>query len=363
MLDLGKLLKQAVSVGASDIHLKVGNYPYLRVEGQLAPLTEYERVKREDTLQLVKELLNARQREVLSQRSEADLSFGVEGLGRFRLAVFQQRGTLAMALRLIPTVIPSITDLNLPQVLYDIADSVRGLILVTGVTGSGKSTTLAAMIRHINETRACNIITIEDPVEYVIEDCKSIISQRETATDTRDFVSALRAAMRQDPDVIMVGEMRDQETVSIALQAAQTGHLVMSSLHTTDAVTSVDRIVNMFPLAQQQDVRLQLAAALNSIISMRLIHSSVSGKRLPAVEVLRSTETVAALIATPERTKEVRQVMEISRSQYGMQTFDQSILDLYSKGLLSQEDALRNATSPEDMRLRMQGIVTSSEMV
>ncbi len=363
MLDLGKLLKQAVAAGASDIHLKVGNYPHLRVEGQLTPLTEYERVKREDTLQLVKELLNARQREVLSQRSEADLSFGVEGLGRFRLAVFQQRGTLAMALRLIPSVIPSITELNLPQVLYTIADSPRGLVLVTGVTGSGKSTTLAAMIRHINETRACNIITIEDPVEYVIEDGKSIISQRETATDTRDFASALRAAMRQDPDVIMVGEMRDQETVLIALQAAQTGHLVLSTLHTTDAVTSVDRMVNLFPLAQQQDVRLQLAAALNSIISMRLIRSSISGKRLPAVEILRNTETVAALIAQQERTKEVRQVMEISRSQYGMQTFDQSILDLYSKGLLSKEDALQNATSPEDMRLRMQGIVASSELV
>lgn len=363
MLDIGKLLKLAVTAGASDIHLKVGNFPYLRVEGQLIPQTDWEKVRREDTVQMVKEVLNARQREVLAERSEVDLSFGVEGLGRFRMAVFQQRGSLAMAMRLIPTVIPSITDLNLPEVLYRIADSTRGLVLVTGITGSGKSTTLASMIRYINESRACNIITIEDPIEYVIEDGQSIISQRETATDTKDFASALRAAMRQDPDVILVGEMRDQETVTIALQAAQTGHLVMSTLHTTDAVTSVDRIVNMFPLTQQQDIRLQLAAALNAIISLRLIRSSVTGKRLPAVEVLRNTETVAALVVQPERTKEVRQVMEVGRSQYGMQTFDQSILDHFRKGLLSQEEALYNATSPEDMRLRMQGIVTSSELV
>lgn len=363
MFDLAKLLSRAVTDGASDIHLKVGNHPFLRIEGHLGPLSDWSKIQREDTVGLVKEILNPRQREVLAEKSEVDLSFGVENLGRFRLAVFQQRGTLAMVFRLIPTQVPTIAELNLPDVLVRIADSVRGLVLVTGITGSGKSTTLASMIRHINETRAANIITIEDPIEYVITDQKSIISQRETATDTLNFASALRAAMRQDPDVIMVGEMRDVETVLIALQAAQTGHLVLSTLHTTDAITTVDRVVAMFPVAQQHDVRLQLAAALNSVVSMRLIQSTVSGRRLPAVEVLRNTELISSLITQPERIKEARQAMETGRTQYGMQTFDQSIFEHYRNGLISAEDALQNATAPEDMRLRMQGIVASSDLV
>ena len=363
MIDLGKLIRHAVKVGASDIHLKVGNYPHLRIEGQLTPYTGFEPLRKDDTVQIVKEILTARQREVLADKSEVDLSFGLEGLGRFRLAVFQQRGTLAMALRLIPTEIPAIENLNLPMVLKDIADSQRGLVLITGITGSGKSTTLAALIRYINETVAANIITIEDPIEFLMQDIKSIISQRETSNDTTSFAAALRAAMRQDPDVIMVGEMRDQETVMIALQAAQTGHLVMSTLHTTDAITTVDRIIALFPVAQQQDIRIQLSSALNAVVSMRLIRSSVNQKRLPAVEVLRNTELVSSLILQPERIKEIRHAMRTGFTQYKMQTFDQSIFQHYQDGLITKEDALRYATSPEDLRLRIQGIVSSSELV
>ncbi|MEJ2081443.1 MAG: ATPase, T2SS/T4P/T4SS family [Acidobacteriota bacterium] len=219
------------------------------------------------------------------------------------------------------------------------------------------------MIRYINETTAANIITIEDPIEFLMEDNKSIISQRETANDTTGFAAALRAAMRQDPDVIMVGEMRDQETVLIALQAAQTGHLVLSTLHTTDAITTVDRVIALFPVAQQQDIRIQLASALNAVVSMRLIRSSISQKRLPAVEVLRNTELVTSLILQPERIKEIRQAMQTGFTQYKMQTFDQSIFQHFQNELISKEDALRYATSPEDLRLRIQGIVSSSELV
>jgi twitching motility protein PilT len=363
MIDLHKVLRHAVKVGASDVHLKPGNYPHLRVEGQLGPEKDYPQVQREDTVRIVKEVLNPRHKEILSAKSELDLSFGLEGLGRFRLAVFQQRGNIAMALRLIPTEIPRLDDLNLPQVLKEIADNQRGMVLVTGVTGSGKSTTLAAMIRHINETTACHILTIEDPIEFLFSDERSLISQRESLSDTRDFSSALRAAMRQDPDVIMVGEMRDVETITNALQAAQTGHLVMSTLHTTDAVTTVDRVISMFPLSQQQDVRFQLAAALNSVISMRLIRSSISGKRLPAVEVLRNTDLVASLIVQPDRIKEIRHAMETGYTQYRMQTFDQSLFNHFREQLISKEDALRYATSPEDLRLKIQGIVSSSDLV
>ncbi|GAB4237476.1 MAG: type IV pilus twitching motility protein PilT [Acidobacteriota bacterium] len=363
MINLEKLIRYAVETGASDIHLKVGNYPFIRVEGQLQPLEDFDLVRREDTVAIVEEILNRRQKQILADKSEVDLSFGLEGLGRFRLAVFYQRGTIALAFRLIPTSVPTIEELNLPPVLKDIADSQRGLVLVTGVTGSGKSTTLASMIRYLNETRRCNIITIEDPIEFLLPDKLSIISQRETSSDTRDFASALRAAMRQDPDVIMVGEMRDQETVLIALQAAQTGHLVLSTLHTTDAVTTVDRVIAMFPVAQQRDIRFQLASALNAVISMRLIRSSITGKRIPAVEVLRNTELVSSLITQPERTKEIRHAMETGFTQYKMQTFDQSIFNHYQEGLISREDALRYATAPEDLKLKIQGIVTSADMV
>ncbi|HUV14306.1 MAG TPA: PilT/PilU family type 4a pilus ATPase [Acidobacteriota bacterium] len=363
MIELKKLLAEVTSKGASDIHLKVHNYPFIRVEGELTPLTEYGLLRTEDTAMLAKEILNPRQQEIFVRESEVDLSFGVKNVGRFRLAVFQQRGAVSMSFRIIPTAVANFESLNLPPILIEIIETLRGLVLVTGITGSGKTTTLAAMVRHLNESKSCHILTIEDPIEFLFEDDKAIISQREVANDTTNFASGLRSAMRQDPDVIMVGEMRDLETVRTALQAAQTGHLVLSTLHTTDAITTVDRIVSLFPVDQQRDVRIQLSSALNAVVSMRLIRSSISGRRLPAVEILRSTEQVQSLIIQPERTKEIRGAMEEGQSTYGMQTFDTSILKHYQNDVISAEDALKYATSPADLRLKMKGIVGASESV
>lgn len=363
MIDLKQLLTLAVQKEASDIHLKVGRPPCFRVMGILEPLGGYEVITREAAIDLVRRLLNPRQKEMLAKKSELDLSYGVEGLGRFRVAIFQQRGEFSFSLRLIPVKVPALEDLNLPPVLNEIAEAQRGLVLVTGVTGSGKSTTLAAMIRKINESRPCHIITIEDPIEFQFEDSRSIVSQREVSLDTADFSSALRAALRQDPDVIMVGEMRDSETVGIALQAAETGHLVLSTLHTTDSTETVNRVISMFPPHQQHDVRYRFASALLAVVSMRLIRSSFSERRLPAVEVLRNTDFVYTLLTDPERVKEIRDALVAGHKQYGTQTFDQSIFTHFQNDLITQEDALLYATSADDMKLRIAGIVSSSELV
>jgi twitching motility protein PilT len=362
MTDLKKLLVEAARLGASDLHLKVGNYPFLRIDGELSALEGFERTSKDDTSALVQDLLSDRQQEVLANRSEVDLSFGVKGLGRFRLAVFRQRGTISMAFRIVPTLVPTLEELHLPSVLKEIADSLRGLVLVTGITGSGKSTTLASIVRYLNETRSCHILTIEDPIEFLFADEQAIISQREISSDTVDFGSALRAAMRQDPDVIMVGEMRDMETIRIALQAAQTGHLVLSTLHTTDARTTVDRVISLFPENQQRDIRIQFASALNATISLRLIRSSVLGARLPAVEILRNTELVYSLITDATRSKELKNAIENGK-QYRMQSFDQSILEHHRNAVISAEDALKFASSPDDLRLKIGGIVGASELV
>ncbi|MBI4446751.1 MAG: PilT/PilU family type 4a pilus ATPase [Acidobacteria bacterium] len=363
MIDLKSLLQRAVERKASDLHLKSGALPHLRVNGELFPLANTAVVSKEDAFDLVDHLLNSHQKEVLARKLEVDLSFGGDGLGRFRLAVFHQRTTLSLVFRVIPDTVPTMRELNLPEVLEEIAEEPRGLVLVTGTTGSGKSTCLAAMIRQINEARRSHIITIEDPIEFLFHDRVAFITQREISIDTEDFGSALRAALRQDPDVIMVGEMRDVETIHTAIQAAETGHLVMSTLHTTDTVETVNRMVTVFPAHQQTEIRLQFASALRAIICIRLIRSSVTGGRVPAVEVLRNTELIRSLIAQPERTKEIRRALEAGASQYRMQSFDQSILSLYQKGLISLNDALKNASSPDDLKLRMQGVVSSSEAV
>lgn len=363
MVDLITLLQTTVAKKASDLHIKAGNKPHLRINGELIALERGAAVTKEETLQLVHQLLNSRQKEILAHQHEVDVSFGKEDLGRFRLAVFQQRGHFSMVFRLIPDSVPGLEELNLPSVLQEIAQEPRGLVLVTGITGSGKSTTLAAMIHHLNQTRRYHIITIEDPIEFVFRDQLSFISQREIAQDTETFTSALRAALRQDPDVIMVGEMRDLETVQIALQAAETGHLVLSTLHTPDTTETVNRIVSIFPSEKQTDIRIQFASVLRAIISMRLIQSSVTGGRVPAVEILRNTELVRSQIAQPERLKEIRRSLETGTSQYGMQSFDQSIFELYRKGLIGLSDALRSATAPEDLKLRIQGIVSSAETI
>lgn len=363
MLDLKALLKNTVAQKASDLHIKPGIAPHLRIHGDLMPLASLPPVSREETRQLAEQLLSAHQRENLAKKLEVDHAFGEEGLGRFRLAVFYQRGSLSLIFRFIPDIVPTLEELNLPKILKQIAQEPRGLVVVTGATGSGKSTTLASMIRHLNQTRRAHIITIEDPIEFLFPDNQSVITQREISQDTENFTSALRSALRQDPDVIMLGDMRDVETVQIALQAAETGHLVLSTLHTPDAVESVSRTISIFPAHQQNNIRFQFAAVLRAILSIRLIRSSVTGGRVPAVEILRNTQMVRSRIEDAAGVKEIKRALETGTSQYGMQSFDQSLLDLYQRELISMSDALRNATSPDDLKLRIKGIVISSETV
>ncbi len=363
MVDLKSLLQTAIKHKASDLHLKAGARPALRVQGELLPLTTHDEISKQDTLDLAHHILNTSQKELLAQKAELDLSFGSSSLGRFRLAVFHQRGSVSMVFRVVPNRVPTIEELHLPPVIHEVADSARGLVLVTGATGSGKSTTLSTMLEHINATRRTHIITIEDPIEFVLTDKLSLISQREINVDTQTFASALRSALRQDPDVIMVGEMRDLETVVTAMQAAETGHLVMSTLHTSDTAETVNRVVSMFPEDRQTDIRYRFGSCLEAIISMRLIKSSLSGGVFPAVEILRNTELVRSMIEHPEKARDMRRALESGHSQYGMQSFDQSILSLYQQERISSKDALENASSPEDLRLRMEGIVSSSETV
>ncbi len=362
MIDLKALLNSAVERKSSDLHLKVGCLPHIRVQGELIPLSNSTPLKREDTTELAQQLLSARQKDTLSQKAEVDLAFGAAGLGRFRVAVFQQRGSISFVFRVIPDIIPAIEDLNLPLVIKQIAEEDRGLVLITGTTGSGKSTTLAAMIDYINSMRRCHIITIEDPIEFLFRDKLSFISQREVAIDTEAFGTALRSALRQDPDVILVGEMRDVETMKTALVAAETGHLVLSTVHTTDTLETINRIIGMFPPHEQHEMRLMLASTIRAIVSMRLMKSAIVG-RVPAVEVLRNTEYIRSLLEQPEKLKDIRRALEAGTSQYGMQTFDQSILGLYRDGHISLSDALRNASQPEDLKLKLQGIVSSKDEV
>ncbi|HSR50354.1 MAG TPA: PilT/PilU family type 4a pilus ATPase [Acidobacteriota bacterium] len=363
MIDLRRLLKTAIENDASDIHVKAGALPHMRILGELRPAEQFSTVTKEDTLDLAQHLLNARQREALTQRAEIDLSFSIGGVGRFRLAVFHQRGAISMVMRVISDNVPGMDELNLPPALADIAEERRGLVMVTGTTGSGKSTTLAAMIQHVNQRRPAHIITIEDPIEYYFRDDKSFISQREVNLDTENFAAALRGALRQDPDIVMVGEMRDYETVQTALQAAETGHLVMSTLHTTDTIETINRVIAIFPDHQQQDIRFRLASSLRAIISMRLIRSSIFDGRVPAVEILRNTDYVRSIVEDPHKTKEIKQALETGYTQYGMQSFDRSIFDHFQEGRISREDALSNASSPEDLQLRIRGIVSSTEQL
>jgi len=363
MIDLKALLSCAVERKASDVHLKVGCLPHIRVQGELIPLANSTPLKREDTTELAQQLMNSRQKDILSQRAEVDLAFGAAGLGRFRVAVFQQRGAISFVFRIIPDIIPHIDDLNLPPVIRQIAEEDRGLVLITGTTGSGKSTTLAAMIDYINAIRRCHIITIEDPIEFLFRDKLSFISQREVSIDTEAFGSALRSALRQDPDVILVGEMRDTETMKTALVAAETGHLVLSTVHTTDTLETINRIIGMFPPHEQHEMRLMLASTIRAIVSMRLLKSSLPAGRVPAIEVLRNTDYIRSLLEQPEKLKDIRRALEAGTSQYGMQTFDQSLLGLYQSGFISLSDALRNASQPEDLKLKLQGIVSSKEEV
>jgi twitching motility protein PilT len=290
-----------------------------------------------------------------------DLAYSVAGLGRFRFNVFQQRGTIGLVLRVIPADIRSIEDLGLPAVLNKISDEERGLVLVTGTTGSGKSTTLAAMIDRINKTRSTHIVTVEDPIEFLHRDHKSIINQREVTVDTRSFAQALRSALRQDPDVILVGEMRDFETIETALLAAETGHLVLSTLHTLDATETINRIIAIFPPHQQKQVRLQLASILKAVVSQRLIPRIDGEGRAPAVEVMITTPFIRDFIVDKEKTHLIPGAIAAGTSQYGMQTFGQSIFGLFEQGLVSYEEALRWASNVDEFKLKVQGITSAAD--
>jgi len=361
-MKLDDLLRTATEAGASDLHVKAGSYPMMRVHGTLVPASEARRLEREDTEAMVKQMMSPAQLEKFKERLDLDFAYSVAGLGRFRCNVYQQRGTYGFVLRVISTRVFTIDELNLPPVLKKVAEEERGLVLVTGTTGSGKSTTLAAMIDHINNTRSAHIMTIEDPIEYLHRDHRSIVNQREVTVDTYGFASALRAALRQDPDVILVGEMRDHETIETALSAAETGHLVFSTLHTLDATETINRVIAVFPPHQQRQVRLQLASVLKAAISQRLIPKADGKGRAAAVEIMIATPFIRDCIVDKEKTNLIPGAIAVGTSQYGMQSFDQSIFNLYERGDITLDEALRWASNVDEFKLRVQGISTTSEM-
>ncbi|MEE4271523.1 MAG: type IV pilus twitching motility protein PilT [Thermoanaerobaculales bacterium] len=361
-MHINDILKVAVERKASDVHLKVGAHPVLRMDGRLQVLTEFKRMMQEDTIAMAFSMMSSRQKERFKHQLETDIAYSVPGLGRFRCNIFQQRGSVGIVLRLIPSRIQTFKELMLPPVLEKICEEQRGLVLVTGTTGSGKSTSLASMIDYVNTRRIEHVMTIEDPIEFLHRDKKSIINQREVDVDTKQFSVALRSAMRQDPDVILVGEMRDYETIETALLAAETGHLVLSTLHTLDATETVNRVISVFPPHQQKQIRLQLASVLKAIISMRLLPRADGLGRVPAVEVLIATAYIRDCIENKEKTKLIRDAITQGTSQYGMQTFDQSLYLLYKNGLITLEEALRRATNPDEFKLKIQGIQSTSDL-
>jgi twitching motility protein PilT len=360
-MELNEILQIALRGSASDIHLKAGLPPMFRVNGSLAPLKDGKRLPSEEVARMAFGIMNEGQKEKFKNTNEVDLAYGVPGLGRFRVNVFQQRGTIGAVLRVIPFKIMTVRDLLLPPVLEQIALEQRGLILVTGTTGSGKSTTLAAMIDHINANDTNHIMTIEDPIEFLIRDKRSIVNQREVGMDTMSFSQALKSALRQDPDVILVGEMRDLETIETAITAAETGHLVMSTLHTLDATETINRIISVFPPYQQKQVRLQVASMLKAVISQRLVPRADGKGRVAAVEILKTTARVRELIEDKDRTKEIPDAIAQGHQTYGTQTFDQSLMWLVKNSLVSYEEARRQATNPDDFALRFSGISGTSD--
>lgn len=353
---LDRILSAARDVGASDVHLKVGKPPILRIGGELRTVKGAAPLDEAVLSAFGARLMNQRQRKIYEETRAVDLAFSTPDDIRYRVNVFQQRGNTGMVLRVIPPEVPPFETLNLPGVLLDLASKRRGLVLVTGVTGSGKSTTLAAMVEHVNKSRSCHILTVEDPIEYLFQDRRSVVNQRELGMDTTGFSSALRSALRQDPDVILVGEMRDLETIEIAMTAAETGHLVLSTLHTTDAVETVNRIISVFSPHQQNQIRVQLSAILVGIVSQRLAVRSDGKGMIPAVEVLVANKRVRELILEPNRVKELREVIAQSREPYGMISFDQSLTELVNHEKITYEEALSCATNAEDFALNFSGV-------
>jgi twitching motility protein PilT len=357
---LREALDELVRRQGSDLHLKVGRPPMLRVQGELVE-TALATLRPEDLRRCAEQTLNPRQREEFAEKKEIDFAIGVSGLGRFRTNIFHQRGTLGMTFRAIPMEVPALDALELPEALQQIALLPRGLVLVTGVTGSGKSTTLAAMIRHLNERRAVNIVTVEDPIEFLHRDTKAIISQREVGSDTHSFHDALRHVLRQDPDVIMLGEIRDRPSMETVLKAADTGHMVMSTLHTTDAAQTIGRIISFFPPHQHAEIRAVLANALRAIVSLRLIPRADGPGRVPAAEVLVNTAAISQLIRTGDDSQSIPELIADGRVQYGMQTFDQSLLELYRRGAISYDWAMHYASNPSEFALRASGVESGEQ--
>lgn len=356
-MELDDILRAALQKGASDVHLKAGVTPVIRKDGTLRPLSSRIPPLTQDQMTiLANSLLDDFQREKFEKFKEVDTSYGISGLGRFRVSVFIQRGSLRIVIRSIPHDVPTIQALNLPPVVSKLAKTERGLVLVTGVTGSGKSSTLAAMIDDINHRVHKHILTLEDPIEYLIRDRKSLITQREVGTDTTSFSRALRAGLRQDPDVIFLGEMRDRETVEIGLMAAETGHLVLSTLHTLDATETVNRVLSYFDGVQQKQIRLQLASVLRGVISQRLCQRADGKGMVPAVEVLVNNPRVKRMIENPEETKDLVVAIEEGTTAWGMQSFDQSLVGLLDTGAITFDEALRHASRPEDLRVKVAGI-------
>ena len=359
---IDEFLKIAIERDASDLHLKAGNYPMIRVHGTLTPLTGFSRLTTQDTEDLAGQMMTDFQKKRLREDLDIDFAYSLQGFGRFRGSIFHQRGSQAIALRIIPLEVKTIRQLLLPEVLEKIAFYQRGLVLVTGTTGSGKTTSLAAMLDYINTYRRENIITIEDPIEYLHKDKKSSISQREVGMDVASFSRGLRACLREDPDVILVGEMRDLDTIETALLAAETGHLVFSTLHTLDAPESINRIISVFAPHHQRQVRLQLASILKAIISMRLIPRMDGQGRVPAVEVMIATPYISECVADRDKTGLIRDAVAAGVSQYGMQTFDQSIYQLYRDGYISFEQGMKYSSNPDNFKLRVMGIQSTLDI-
>ncbi|MCL4448212.1 MAG: PilT/PilU family type 4a pilus ATPase [Actinobacteria bacterium] len=362
--DLLRLLDALAHINGSDLHLKVGSPPLVRVNGALRRLKGFAPLRPDDTRTMMEAMLPGELLERFEEEHEADFAYGVAGLGRFRVNAFRQRGSVSIAMRYVRTDIPDFEELGLPNVLRRLADEQRGMVLLTGPTGTGKTTTQAAMIDYINTTRECHIITIEDPVEYLHRDKKAAVNQREVGFDTKSFLSGLRAAMRQDPDVILVGEMRDTETVYTAINAAETGHLLLSTLHTIDAAETITRIVDFFPPYQQQQIRVALAGSLRGIVCQRLIPRADGTGRVVAVEVMINTGRIQRCILDPLQTSDIAQ-MVAEGEYYGMQTFDQSIANLFEQGLIDLKAARVAASNPHDLKvlLERKGLIEVSSQV
>jgi twitching motility protein PilT len=354
------VLQRMIQQNASDLHLKVGRPPVLRINGDLSTL-DVPPLRPEDLKVLAEQIMTPKQVKEFAENKEADFAIGVPGIGRFRVNVYQQRGTIAYALRAVPYQVKTVTELNLPAIVEQVAMKPRGLVLVTGVTGSGKSTALAAMIQHINEKRHANVITIEDPIEFLHRDNKSSINQREVGADTGSFSVALRRVLRQDPDVILIGEIRDLETLEVALKAADTGHLVFSTLHTTDATQTINRVISFYAPHQQAEVRFTLASALSAVISLRLVPRADGKGRVPAVEILVNTAAVSDQIRDMTKSLNIPDLIKEGTVQYGMQTFDQSLMQWHKKKVISFEQAMFYASNPSEFALRVQGVEASSD--